>query len=140
VDDVAKAIDFYAKAFGATEGYRFTGPDGRLMHAEIGIGDGKIMLGTPCHESGADEQSRGDESACSLYLYVADADAVFERAVSAGAKQEMPVEDTFWGDRMGQLTDPFGHRWMLATHTEDLTGEQIRQRAEEFFASKAAAH
>ena len=139
VKDVAGAIDFYKKAFGANEVSRFKGPDGSTMHAEIEIGDTRLMLGQACRESRCLPPSELNGTSCSMYLYVPDADAAFGKAVNAGAKAEMGVTDMFWGDRMGQVTDPFGHRWSLATHVEDLTEAQIRERAEEFFASKAGA-
>ncbi|NLF30636.1 MAG: VOC family protein [Planctomycetes bacterium] len=140
VEDVAVAIDFYVKAFGAREVSRFNGPDDRIIHAEIEIGDAKIMLGPSCAESRCLAPSQLSGTSCCLYLYLPDVDAAFQRAVGAGARSTMAVEDTFWGDRAGQVADPFGHCWFLATHQEDLTDEQMRERAEEFFASHAGAH
>lgn len=139
VEDVQLAIDFYKSAFDAKEVFCCKGPDDRIFHAEIEIGDTRLMLGPTCSESRCLPPSKLEGTSCSFYLYVPDADAAFGKAVVAGAKEEMGVEDTFWGDRMGQVTDPFGHRWSLATHKEDLTAAQIGQRAEEFFASKAGA-
>ena len=98
------------------------------------------MLCTPCPDSGCVAPSQLKGLACSLYLYVPDVDAAFDQAVNAGAKAEMAVDDMFWGDRMGEVTDPFGHRWSLASHIADLTDAEIRERAEEFFASRAGAH
>jgi uncharacterized glyoxalase superfamily protein PhnB len=138
VEDVAQAIDFYKQALGANEIGRFPGPDGNIMHAEIEIGDTRLMLGPACPESHCLPPSQLNGISCTFYLYVPDADAAFDQAVGAGATAEMGVEEMFWGDRMGQVADPFGHRWSLATHVEDLDDDQMRQRAEEFFASKAS--
>ena len=114
------------------------GPDEKsIMHAEIKIGDSIIMLG----EEHSDMGCRGPQSlggtSVSFYLYVEDADQAFARAVSAGAKADMPVADMFWGDRCGQLIDPFGHKWSLATRKENLTPEEMRKRSGEFFAKMA---
>ena len=138
VRDVEKAIEFYKRAFGAEECMRFLGPDEKsIMHAEIKIGDSIIMLGEEHPDMGCHgPQSLGGTSG-SLYLYVEDADRAYTRAVSAGAKADMPVTDMFWGDRWGQLTDPFGHKWSLATHKEDLSSEEMRKRAGAFFAQMA---
>ena len=138
VREVDKAIDFYERALGAQERLRFLRPDGKsIMHAEIKIGDSIIMLG----EERPQKECRGPQTLggtpVSLYLYVEDVDKAFNRAASAGATVTMPVADMFWGDRCGQLTDPFGHKWMLATHKEDLTTEEIRKRAKGFFAQMA---
>jgi uncharacterized glyoxalase superfamily protein PhnB len=138
-----QAIDFYKRAFGAQEVYLAPGPDGKsLMHAEIKIRGSMVFL--------AEEQPEGQGCGGSplrlggtpvvLNFYVEDVDAAFQRAVKAGAKPEMPPADMFWGDRYCQVTDPFGHRWALATHKEDLTGEQIGKRAQEFFAQMAGGH
>src|SRR2546426_2515101 len=136
--NVEKALGFYERAFGAEERMRFLGPDEKsIMHAEIKIGDSIIMLG----EERPQKECRGPQTLggtpVSLYLYVEDVDKAFNRAASAGATVTMPVADMFWGDRCGQLTDPFGHKWMLATHKEDLTTEEIRKRAKGFFAQMA---
>ena len=138
VKDANRAIEFYKKAFGAEEIMRMPGPDGRgIMHAELKIGDSRLLLG----EETPDCASRSPESlggtAVGILLYVEDVDAVFERAKSAGAEVRMPVADMFWGDRFGTLADPFGHEWSLATHIEDVTPEQMRERAEAFFAQMA---
>ncbi|PYV08375.1 MAG: glyoxalase [Acidobacteria bacterium] len=133
VRDAARAIDFYRKAFGATELVRMPGPDGRLMHAEMRIGDSVIMLSDEFPERGAlSPQSLGG-AGVGIFLYLDDVDAHFEQAVSAGAKVLVPVEDMFWGDRWGQIEDPFAHRWQLATHKEDLSGEEIGRRAAQAF-------
>ena len=139
VKDAEKAIGFYKRAFGAEERMRFLGPDEKsIMHAEIKIGDSIIMLGEEHPETGCmGPQSLGGTS-FSLYLYVDDADQAFTRAVSAGASADMPVADMFWGDRFGQVTDPFGHKWNLATRKENLTPEEMRKRSGEFFAQMAS--
>jgi PhnB protein len=140
VKDVPAAIDFYKKAFGAKELSRFKAPDGRTIHGEIQVGDTRIMLGPACTEGRCLPPTELEGTTCSLYLYVPDADAAYDKAVSAGAEGAMAMADMFWGDRMGQVTDPFGHRWSLATHKEDLSESEMRERAEEFFASMAGAH
>lgn len=141
-DDVGKAIDFYKEAFGAQELSRLPGPGGAgVMHAELKIGDSIFMLGQSCPESSHHEEHKEHHEghqeghmACMLHIYCEDVDASFERAQKAGAQVKMPLENMFWGDRYGMITDPFGHVWSLATHIEDLSEEQMRERAEEFFA------
>ena len=138
VREADKAIDFYKRAFGAEERMRFLGPDEKsIMHAEIKIGDSIIMLGEEHPQKGCSGPQTLGGTPVSLYLYVEDVDKAFNRAASAGATVTMPVADMFWGDRCGQLTDPFGHKWMLATHKEDLQPEEIRKRATAFFAEMA---
>jgi uncharacterized glyoxalase superfamily protein PhnB len=137
VADAAGAIKFYGEAFGAEERYRMPGPGGKgIMHAEISIGDSIVML---CDEMPMMEYWRSPSSVkgttVCLHLYVEDVDLAFQRAVTAGAKVSMPVMDTFWGDRYGKVTDPFGHEWSLATHVEDLTPEEMTAGAEKFFSS-----
>ena len=129
-----KAIDFYKKAFGAEERFRMPGPDGKLMHAELKIGDSLIMIGEAVPEWGAKSPTTLGGSPVSFYLYVNDVDAFWNRAVAAGAKPVMPLSDMFWGDRMGKLEDPFGHLWSPAQHLKDLTPEEIQQGQEAFFA------
>jgi PhnB protein len=137
LNDCARAIDFYKKAFGAQEVMRMEAPNGRIGHAEIKIGDSVIML--------ADEMPGGTSRAPSslggttagLFLYVADVDASYKRAVDAGAKAEMQPADMFWGDRFGTLTDPFGHSWSLATHKEDVAPEEMRKRMQQEMAKMA---
>lgn len=123
----ADAIDFYKKAFGAVEGSRLAGPEGKLMHAQIRIGDSAIMLMDefPDWSSFGPKTLKG--TPVTIHLYVENADAVFERAVAAGAKIKHAIADTFWGDRYGVLEDPFGHAWSVATHIRDLSAEEIRQ-------------
>ena len=123
----ADAIDFYKRAFNAVEQARLPGPDGKLMHAAVKIGDSTLMLvdENPQWGSLGPKALRG--SPVTIHLYVPDVDATVAKAVAAGAKVTMPVADMFWGDRYGQLEDPFGHRWSVATHTRDLTSEEIRE-------------
>jgi PhnB protein len=128
------AIEFYQKAFGAREMFLMEGPPGKIGHAELRIGDSTIMLsdempGGSCRSP----QSLGGTT-ITLFLYVEDADRTFNQAVTAGAKVVRPVEDMFWGDRYGQIMDPFGHAWGLATHKEDLTPEELQQRAKKAMA------
>jgi PhnB protein len=134
----AEAIEFYKKAFGAEEIMRVPGPDGKsLMHAEIRVGNSRIMLGDESPAMGCLAPVTLGGPGGSLYVYVPDADAAFKRAVAAGAKALMPVTDMFYGDRFGQVEDPSGHRWGLATHVEDVAPEEMMRRQREFFASMA---
>ena len=131
----ARAIEFYKRAFGASELMRFNTPDGKIGHAEIKIGNSMVMLCDENPQGGCASPASLNGTTTMLFLYVEDVDAAFQQAVKAGATVAMPLADMFWGDRYGQVLDPFGHRWALATHKEDLTQEQIEQRAQEFFAS-----
>ncbi|WP_411389351.1 VOC family protein [Pseudomonas sp. MPB23] len=131
INEAAEAIDFYKKAFGATQAMRLDMPDGRVGHAELRIGDSMIMLGTPCDEMSL--SSPAERTSVALQLYVSDVDAQFKQAVAAGASVVSEPEDRFYGDRSGSVKDPFGHLWYLATRMEDLTEEQIRQRAMAMF-------
>lgn len=125
----AEAIAFYQKAFGATELVRLPSPDGRLLHAMIRIGDSAIMLNDEFPEMGSlGPKARGGASV-TIHLFVPDVDAAFARAVAAGAVVRMPLQDMFWGDRYGQLEDPFGHSWSIASRRRDLTPEQIQEAA-----------
>jgi PhnB protein len=133
VAGAAKAIEFYQKALGAEEIMRFPGPDGRLMHAEIRVGDSIIMLGDEMPEQGARSPRSYGGTPVSFFIYRENVDAAWKQAVDAGAKEIMPLQDMFWGDRTGCLEDPFGHRWWLAQHIEDLTPEEIKRNAEAFF-------
>jgi uncharacterized glyoxalase superfamily protein PhnB len=137
VRGAASAIEFYKKAFNATELMRMPGPEGKVMHAEIKIGDSVIFISDefPDMPNSCRSPQTLKGSTAALYLYVENVDAQFAQAVKAGAKVNMPLTDMFWGDRYGQVQDPFGHIWALATHTEDLTPEQIKKRQEEFFAA-----
>jgi PhnB protein len=124
----AKAIAFYAKAFGAQETVRMPGPDGSIMHAEVKIGNSMLMLSDENKERGQLSPESIGGTACSIMLYAEDVDEVFKRAVAAGAKVEMPPVDMFWGDRMGNIVDPFGHKWAIATHKEDISPEEMEKR------------
>jgi PhnB protein len=123
------AIAFYEKAFGAEEVMRIGGPGGRIGHAEIKIGDSRLMLAEEHPEIGALSPKTVGGSPVSIHLYVEDVDAAVERAVAVGAKLVRPVADQFYGDRTGGIEDPFGYRWFIATRQEDLTSEEIRRRA-----------
>jgi uncharacterized glyoxalase superfamily protein PhnB len=137
VKDARKAIEFYKKAFGAEELFSMPGPDGKgIMHAELRIGDSIIMMGEEHPAEPCKSAETIGSSPVSFYLYVYSVDESFARALAAGAESRMPVEEMFWGDRVGTVQDPFGHSWSLATHTRDLTPEEIRQGAEAFFAGK----
>jgi PhnB protein len=133
IKGAAEAIEFYKRAFSATELFRLVTPSGEIGHAEIKIGDSPIMLADACEEGPfRNPQSLGGSSV-GLHVYVEDVDALFDRAVDAGAKAVRPVQDQFYGDRTGTLEDPFGHIWFLATHKEELTPEEINRRAEVLF-------
>jgi uncharacterized glyoxalase superfamily protein PhnB len=135
VRDGAKAIEFYKQAFGAVETFRMPGPGGAIMHAEIRIGDSILMLSDEFKQWNAlSPQSLGGTGS-SVHIYVNDADAAFARATAAGATVTMPLQDMFWGDRFGKLVDPFGHEWSIATHTEDLSPDEIEQRGKEAMAN-----
>jgi PhnB protein len=137
VRDGAKAIDFYKKAFAAQERMRMPGPDGRLMHAELQVGDSIVMLADEMAEAGCKAPASVGAVSSSLYVYVPDVDAAFTRAVEAGAKALMPPADMFWGDRFGTVEDPSGHRWGLATHKKDPSPAEMEKGQKEFLASMA---
>ena len=124
----AQAIEFYTKAFGAVEMVRMPGPGGRIMHAEVRIGNSMLMLSDENPEQGQMSPSSRGGATASVMLYTDDVDATFNRAIAAGAKADMPPVDMFWGDRMGNLTDPFGHTWAIATHKEDVSPEEMEKR------------
>jgi uncharacterized glyoxalase superfamily protein PhnB len=127
----AKAIDFYKKAFGATEEARLPGPDGKLMHAAIRIGDSTVMLVDEFPEWGSLGPKALKGSPVTIHLYVEDADKFVERAANAGAKVTMPVSEQFWGDRYGKIEDPFGHHWSVATHVRDVSREEMGEAMKE---------
>ena len=129
----ADAIEFYKKAFNAIETGRLSDPQGKLMHAGIRIGDSVVMLVDEFPDCGKFGPKSLKGSPVTIHLYVEDADATFERAVGAGVKITMPLEDTFWGDRYGVLEDPFGHHWSLATHVRDVSPEEMQQAAQKMF-------
>jgi PhnB protein len=129
VDGAARAIDFYKQAFGAEERLRMPGPDGSIAHAELQLGDSKLMLSDPFPQSQVKPPSERGGPTGSVFLYVEDVDATFDQAQEAGATVVSPLEDMFWGDRFGTLADPFGHVWSLATHKEDLSEEEMAERS-----------
>ena len=137
VRDAPGAIEFYKRAFGAEEVGRLADENGIVMHAEIRIGDSIVMLGEENEEWGALSPLSTNGSPGSLHIYVADADAAFARAVDAGATVRLPLEDAFWGDRYGKLTDPFGHEWAIATRLREMTNEEVEQAAATWAASAA---
>jgi uncharacterized glyoxalase superfamily protein PhnB len=134
----AAAIAFYVKAFGAKEVSRMSGPDGKIMHAEVKIGGQMLFLGDEMPEMGAPSPQTLGGSPVALMHYVKDVDAVFARAVASGAKALNPPADQFWGDRMARIQDPFGHRWSIATHKVDLTRAQMKKAMDEFMATLGA--
>ena len=138
VAGAAKAIEFYKKAFRAEEVMRFPGPDGKIMHAEIRIGDSTIMLGDEMPEQGGKSPKTIGGTPVSFFVYRDNVDAEWKRAVDAGAKPIQPLADQFWGDRTGCLEDPFGHKWWLAQHIQDLTPEELQKGAESMFAQQSA--
>jgi len=131
LNDTARAIEFYKRAFGAQEVMRMDAPGGKIGHAEIKIGDSKIMLADEMPGmSGKSPHSLGGTTS-GIFLYVEDVNKVFNQAVSAGGQVETPVADMFWGDRFGKLKDPFGHSWMVATHKEDVAPAEMAKRMQE---------
>jgi PhnB protein len=127
VRDAARAIEFYKQAFGAVERGAMKGPDGKIMHAELRIGDSILMLADEQPQFGSLSPQSTGSAGMGLHIYVEDVDSAFDRAVKAGAKVEMPVSDMFWGDRYGKLADPFGHKWSIATHKADLSPEEMER-------------
>ena len=131
-----RAIEFYKKAFGAQELLRMASPDGKISHAELKIGDSKLFVNDEFPQRGVSAST--SPGSIYLFLYVEDVDTVFNSAVSAGARVDMPVQDQFWGDRYGKLTDPYGHQWGIATRKEEVTPEEMNRRAQAFFSKTAA--
>lgn len=132
VNDAARALDFYKRAFGAQEVMRMDGPGGKIGHAEIKIGDSIIMLADEMPNAGSrSPQSLGGTTG-GVFLYVENVDTTFNQAVSAGAQVEAPLSDMFWGDRYGRLKDPFGHSWSVATHKEDVAPAEMSKRMQEY--------
>ena len=137
IKNAGEAMEFYKRAFGAEELCRMPGPDGKsVMHGELKIGDSIVMI---CDEFPGEGGPKAPPSlsgtTITMHLYVEDVDAAFKRAVDAGATVTMPVMEAFWGDRYGSVSDPYGHHWSIATHTRDLTPEQMQKGAAEFFAN-----
>ena len=139
VEDASKAIEFYREAFGAEEVMRMPGPDGKIAHAELQIGDSKLMLSDPFPQSNVRPPSERGGTTASIFMYVEDADATFDQATAAGADVVMQLEDMFWGDRFGTLSDPFGHVWSIATHKEDLSEEEMAERSKAAMAEMASS-
>ena len=137
VDNATEAIEFYKRAFGARERMRMPMPDGKIAHAELEIGDSLVMLSDPMPGSSSKPPKELGGTTGGVFLYVEDVDEVVRQAADAGATTVMEVQDMFWGDRFGTVMDPFGHMWSVATHTEDLTEEEIEQRSREAMASTA---
>lgn len=137
VSDAAGAIDFYKRAFGASELARMGAPGGKIGHAELKIGDSMIMLSDEMMGNRSPQTLGG--SPVSIFLYVEDVDSVFNKAIEAGAKQDTPPTDMFWGDRFGRLTDPFGHAWALATHIEDVAPDEMKKRTQAAMAQMTQA-
>jgi PhnB protein len=137
VNEAARAIDFYQRAFGAKKIMQMQGPAGKIAHAELKIGDSMIMVSDEM--PGNDVRSPKSLGGCSvgMFLYVENVDSVFKQAQSAGAKVVTPVSDMFWGDRYGKLTDPFGHSWSIATHKENVSPQEMEKRAKESMAKMA---
>jgi PhnB protein len=136
--NTAQAIDFYKSVFGAKEIMRMPGPGGMIMHAEIQIGDSRMMVADE-YPGMTSAPAPGAKNPVYMFMYFENVDDVFNRAVAAGAKVDMPLMDQFWGDRYGKVTDPFGHHWGLAQHVEDVAPEEMQRRSEEWTAKMAKA-
>jgi PhnB protein len=134
VDDAGEAIEFYKRAFGATERGIMHMPDGKVGHAELQLGDTVLMLSDPFPQSSLKPPKQLGGTSVALFMYVEDVDSFVDKAVEGGATLATPVEDMFWGDRYGKLSDPFGHEWQVATHKEDLTPEEINERGKKAMA------
>jgi PhnB protein len=135
LDDASAAIEFYKQAFGATERMRMpAGDSGKIGHAELQIGESVVMLSDMFDQSSGKTPKDAGGTTVSLFMYTEDVDAAFKRAVDAGAESSQEPEDMFWGDRYASVVDPFGHRWLMATHVEDVPPEEMRERAEKAMA------
>jgi PhnB protein len=137
VDDAAQAIDYYKKAFGAKEQVRMEGPGGKIGHAELAIGDSLVMLADALPQFSTRPPKELGGTSVSVFMYAEDVDAVVKQAVDAGATITMDVADQFWGDRMGSITDPFGHSWLIATHVEDVPPQEMEERSKAAMAAMA---
>lgn len=140
VKNAEQAIEFYKKAFNAQELYRMPGPDGKIMHAELRIGDSTLMLSEEFPEMGNKSPLTIGGSPCTIMLYTDNVDQLWDMAVRAGAQVRMPLSDMFWGDRFGGLTDPFGHLWSLAQHIEDVAPDEMHKRQEQFVKQMATSN
>ena len=138
VDNAAEAIDWYKRAFGAQETVRMLGPDGKIGHAELKIGDSHLMLSDPFPQASTKPPKELGGTSTSIFIYVEDVDATFKQAVDAGATVTMPLDDMFWGDRFGSVTDPYGHSWAMATHVEDVPPEEMEERGRAAMAAMSA--
>jgi PhnB protein len=138
VDNAAEAIEFYKRAFGAQERMRMDGPGGSIAHAELQVGDAIVMLSDPFPQASTKPPKELGGTSVTMFMYVDDVDAFVQRAVDAGATVTMPVDDMFWGDRFGSVTDPYGHSWSIATHVEDVPPEEMEERGREAMAAMAA--
>ena len=138
IDGAAEAIEFYKRAFNADELFRLAAPNGNIAHAEIKISGSPVMLADSCKETGFQDPKNLKGTSVGLHIYVEDVDALFSRAIDAGAKIVKAIEDQFYGDRNGTLEDPFGHFWFISTHKEDLSPEEIATRAKELFSQSNA--
>jgi PhnB protein len=136
IDGASDAIEFYKRIFGAEERFRMPQPDGRIGHAELQLGDSVIMLSDAFPDMGVVDPKRLGGSAVTLTVYVEDVDKTFANALERGAKQLQPVEDKFYGDRAGQFEDPWGHRWNVMTHVEDVSPEEMEKRVAQFSAGQ----
>ena len=139
VDDAEAAIEYYTKAFGAEETLRMNGPEGKIAHAELKIGDSHVMLSDPFPQSTTTPPKELGGTTGTIFMYVEDVDAVVQQAVDAGATVTMEVDDMFWGDRFGSITDPFGHSWSIATHVEDVPPEEMEERGKAAMAAMSAS-
>jgi PhnB protein len=137
LNDANRAIEFYKRAFGAQELMRMDGPNGKIGHAEIKIGDSIVMLADEMPGTGSQAPQSLGGTTCGILIYVENADTTFNQAVSAGAQVEAPLADMFWGDRYGRLKDPFGHSWSVATHKEDVAPAEMQKRMQEAMSKKA---
>ena len=135
--DCNKTIEFYKKALGAQELMRMPGPDGKIMHAEIKVGNSHVMMNDEIMGSKSAETLGA--SPVTFYLYVEDADSSFKKAIAAGCKEIMPVADMFWGDRMGAVSDPYGYKWNFSTHVKDMTPEEMKRGQDEWLKQMAGA-
>ncbi|MGZ4397595.1 MAG: VOC family protein [Gaiellaceae bacterium] len=135
VDDASAAIEFYKRAFGARERFRMDGPEGKIGHAEIEIGDSVVMLSDPFPQSRNRPPKELGGTSMGLLMYVEDVDETVRQAIDAGASTTRPVEDMFWGDRFGEVIDPFGHAWQIATHVEDVPPDEMEERARQAMAN-----
>jgi PhnB protein len=135
VENAAEAIEFYKRAFGAKERMRMSTPMGTIGHAELEIGDSVLMLADPQPQSSVKPPKEIGGTSVGIFMYVDDVDEVAQQVIDAGGSVIMPIEDQFWGDRFGAVADPYGHEWLIATHKEDLSPEEIAERGKKAFAA-----